>query len=80
MLNLDDPTTWPPLVRLADILPDPKRNYPGIVPVSRAAFLRGIEERHYPAPVRLGTKTVAWRKADLLKLIEHGSPRRRRSA
>jgi prophage regulatory protein len=80
MLDPLNPDTWPPLIRLRDIVPDAQRNYPGIIPVSRASFLAGIPEGHYPAPVRLGAKMVAWRKADLVKFIERGSKRRRGKA
>ena len=41
-----------------------------VIPVSRSAFLRGVKTGSYPAPVKLGKKTVAWRVCDVRALIE----------
>ncbi len=42
-----------------------------IIPVSRAAWYRGIQQGIYPKPVKLsGGRTSAWRNSDLLDLIE----------
>lgn len=39
-------------------------------PVSRSAWLAGVKAGKYPAPVRLSTRSVAWRAADITALIE----------
>lgn len=38
-------------------------------PVSRANWLQGVKDGRYPAPVRLSTRCVAWRAADIRLLI-----------
>ena len=38
-------------------------------PVSRANWLQGVKDGRYPAPVRLSTRCVAWRSADIRLLI-----------
>ena len=40
------------------------------MPISKAAFYRGISEGLYPKPVKLSERTVAWREEDIRKLIE----------
>ena len=38
-------------------------------PVSSANWLQGVKDGRYPAPVRLSTRCVAWRAADIRSLI-----------
>ncbi|MDM0053668.1 AlpA family transcriptional regulator [Variovorax sp. J22R115] len=58
-------TSLPPeqdtLVRLPIVL--------GRVPVSRAAWWKGVKEGRYPAAIKLGPKTTCWRSSDIDKLI-----------
>ena len=49
------------LVRLPTVL--------GRVPVSRAAWWKGVKEGRYPAAIKLGPKTTCWRSSDIDKLI-----------
>jgi prophage regulatory protein len=63
----------PPLLRLTDIVRDPKRNYPGLVPVSRAAWLHGVAEGYFPPPLKVGPKSVAWRRDDLIRVLVDGA-------
>jgi prophage regulatory protein len=79
MIDPTKPETWPPLLRATDIVRDDKRGYPGIIPVTRQSWHAGVAEGLYPASVRLGFRLVAWRKADILKLLKRGSPARKRS-
>ena len=39
------------------------------VPVSRSHWWAGVAEGRYPAPVKLSTRCVAWRSADIRALI-----------
>mgnify|MGYP001002064295 CR=1 FL=1 len=39
------------------------------VRVSRSTWYAGIKEGIYPPPVKIGKRAVAWRKADIEKLI-----------
>ena len=42
---------------------------PGIIPVSRSPWYKGIAERRYPKPVKLSERTSAWKIEDIRKLI-----------
>jgi len=46
---------------------------PGVlakVPVSRSAWWQGVKEGRYPAAVKLGPRTTAWRESDIDALIQ----------
>jgi prophage regulatory protein len=72
-----DPSSLPPLLRLRDIVRDPKHGYPGLVPLTRSGWLDAVEAGYIPPPVRLGPKAVAWKRADVLNVMEHGVGERR---
>jgi len=42
----------------------------GVFPVSKSAWWAGIKSGIYPRPVKLSTRTSAWRVSDLHRLIE----------
>ena len=46
-------------------LPDVLR----LVPVSRSSWWAGCKSGRYPAPVKLGPNTTAWRASDIQTLI-----------
>lgn len=50
-----------PLLKLPEVL--------ALFPVSRAGWYQGVKVGRYPAPVKLGVRSVAWRRADVEKLI-----------
>jgi predicted DNA-binding transcriptional regulator AlpA len=60
--QLNDDTSV--LVRLPTVLQ--------IIPVSRSTWWAGVKIGRFPPPVRLGPRTVAWRKADILAIAENG--------
>ena len=39
------------------------------VPISRSAWYEGCKTGRFPAPIKLGPKTSAWRESDINKLI-----------
>ena len=41
-----------------------------LIPVSRTAWFVGVKEGRFPAPVKLGKRTAAYRSTDILALIE----------
>jgi predicted DNA-binding transcriptional regulator AlpA len=41
-----------------------------IVPVSRSSWWVGCKTGRYPAPVKLGPRTTAWRAEDIAALVE----------
>ena len=71
------PETWPPLMRVSDICRDPKRGYSGILPLTRSAFLTAVEDGYIARPVKLGAKVVAWRREEILHIVQHGVVGRR---
>ena len=44
----------------------------GIIPLSRSAWWLGVQQGRFPAPVRLGPRSVAWRESDILKIVSNG--------
>ena len=55
-------------LRLRDVIGD--RDNPGIIPVSRSSWYKGIAEGRYPKPVKLGERASAWRVEDIRELID----------
>jgi hypothetical protein len=43
---------------------------PGVYPVGKTSWYRGIKEGRYPAPVQLGPRAVGWRVEDIRDLIQ----------
>lgn len=41
-----------------------------VYPVSKSTWWAGIREGRFPQPVKLGPRAVAWRVADIRRLIE----------
>lgn len=53
-------------VRLKQILGDPKRGIPAIIPVSRSHWHQMVKDGVYPQPVRsLGKRIAAYRVEDI---------------
>ncbi len=57
-------------LRLWQIIGCPKRRIEPLFPVSRSSWYEGVKSGRYPAPVRLGPRTTAWRAVDIRRLIE----------
>ncbi len=59
-------------VRLQQIIGDPLSNppKPAIVPVSKSSWWAGVKAGRYPASVKLGPRTTAWRVEQIRALIE----------
>ena len=45
----------------------------GPIPVSRTQWWEGVRSGRFPSPLRLGPRTVAWRKRDIDALVESGA-------
>lgn len=55
------------LLRLSDVLaPD------GPIPVSKSTWWQGVKDGRFPAPVKLGPRTTAWRASEIAALVERG--------
>lgn len=57
-------------LREKQIVGDPKKGLPAIIPISRAAWRNGIEAGIYPRPVHLSERVIAWRAKDIIALVE----------
>lgn len=40
-----------------------------ILSISKTAWLNGVREGRFPRPVRLGPRSIAWRRADIENLV-----------
>ncbi|MEI6067335.1 MAG: AlpA family phage regulatory protein [Methylococcaceae bacterium] len=56
-------------LRLSQIIGSKKNNIPPLFPVSRSTWLNGCKSGRYPAPLKLGARSVGWRVEDVLALI-----------
>ncbi len=58
-------------LRLPQIIGDPKAEppIPPIIPVKKSSWWAGVKSGRYPASVKLGPRTTAWRVEDIRALI-----------
>lgn len=49
-------------LRLPDVL--------ALFPVSKSTWWEGVRIQRYPQPVKIGARITAWRKADILQLLD----------
>jgi prophage regulatory protein len=57
-------------LRIWHIVGCKKRGTEGLLPIGRSTFLAKVRSREYPQPYRLGKKTTAWKKSDIMELLE----------
>ncbi len=58
-------------LRLNQIIGDKKADPPAppIIPVGKSTWWEGVRTGRFPAPVKLGPRTTAWRAEDIRSLI-----------
>lgn len=58
-------------VRIKQILgdPDAKPPVPPIIPVGKSTWWDGVKKGRFPAPVKLTSRTTAWRVEDIRALL-----------
>ena len=56
-------------LRIWQITGDKKRGIEPLLPIGRSTFLERVRKGEYPRPVKLGVKTSAWRKSDIMALL-----------
>lgn len=56
-------------LRLEQITGNPKKGIPAIIPIGKSTFLKRVKDGVFPAPVKLGERTVAWKIQDIRALI-----------
>ena len=64
------------LSQIISVTRDPA--YPSLIPVSKTTWWEGVKTGRFPAPVKLGPRTTAWRVEDIRALIAqvaNGVPR-----
>jgi len=59
------------LLRVKDIVRDSKSGKFNYLPISKAAWWKGVAEGKYPQPIKLGPKTTCWRESEVLALINN---------
>lgn len=74
-MNTEASTATPALsldgfLRLEQIIGNPEKGIPALIPVSKATWHRGVAAGRYPVPVKLSERTRAWWGPDIRKLIE----------
>lgn len=58
-------------LRLPQIIGDPRRGVPALIPVSRSTWWAGVKAGRYPQPTRaLGSRITAWAVEDIRSLIQ----------
>lgn len=59
-------------LRVWQIVGNPKANppIPPLIPIGRTTFLMGVKSGKFPAAVKLGERTTAWKVEDIRALIE----------
>ena len=58
-------------LRIWHIIGDRKRGIEPLLPIGRSTFLAGVKSGKYPQPLKLGERTTAWRKADIMALLDN---------
>ena len=66
-------TDMPRLLRLKQIIGDPKANPPikAIIPRSKSSWWEGVKTGRYPEAIKLGANTTVWREDDVRRLIDN---------
>ncbi|ATX81714.1 transcriptional regulator, AlpA family [Mariprofundus ferrinatatus] len=41
-----------------------------LLPIARSSWYRGIQDGRYPKPVKISSRSSAWRSSDIKELIE----------
>ncbi len=61
------------LVRISEVVGNPKHGQPGLLPISRSAWWAGVKDGRYPQPIKLGAKTTCWKLSSVLALLDKGA-------
>ena len=64
-------TDMPRLLRLKQIIGDPKANPPieAIIPISKSSWWEGVKTGRYPEAIKLGANTTVWREDEADHLL-----------
>lgn len=56
-------------VRLKNIIGDPRKGLPALVPVGKSTWWLWVKSGKAPAPIKIGPRTTAWRVEDIRDFI-----------
>jgi hypothetical protein len=71
MAEMHSPVVADTLVRASQILGDPKKGIPPIIPISRSGLYKLIQNGQFPKPdVVFNARVVCWRLSTIAKHIE----------
>ncbi len=56
-------------LRLSQIIGNPAKGIPPLIPVKKSTWWAGVKSGRYPQPVKLGPRVTAWRVEDLRTFI-----------
>lgn len=61
------------ILRIRHVIGDPRANppQPGLLPISKAGWYRGIKAGRFPRGVAIGPRSVGWRLSDLNRCFEN---------
>ena len=59
-------------MRAWQILGDPRADppIPALIPISRTTWWNAVKSGRFPAPIKLGVRTTAWRVEDIRRWME----------
>jgi len=61
------------LIRLPEIIGNKKTGEKGLLSIGATSWWLGVRSGKFPAPVKLGPRTTAWRESDVLAIIRQGA-------
>ncbi|PPK76928.1 AlpA family transcriptional regulator [Methylobacter tundripaludum] len=72
MATSSSPVPAVAFLKIWQIIGNPKAvpPVPALIPLGRTSFLNGVKSGKYPAPVKINSRSVAWRVEDIRALIE----------
>jgi prophage regulatory protein len=59
-------------VRLPQIIGNPEKNIPPIIPVSRSTWWLGCKSGRYPKPIKLSKGVTVWKASEIRALVNGG--------
>ena len=57
------------LLSIRQIIGDPRKNIPPIIPVCRSTWWSGIKSGRYPKGIKISPRRTAWRVQDIQALL-----------
>lgn len=56
-------------LRLSQIIGNPDKGIPPIIPVKKSCWWQGVKTGHFPTPIKLSARVTVWRVEDIRTLI-----------